>query len=314
MLNPDVPLRRWLRIVTQSRQTQDACAPLVSWNSKPSEKLICPQTWSEHVTNMRDSRGNSLVVGLLAILALATFTPLIVDARDYALGIKIGDWIKFEKIFSVSATLGNGTKLSMNTDDWIRIDVWDLVGATVTMNLTEHFNDTYQTVGRIDLDVKMVQIAEPYVVASNLSQGEQLCPQTPELIINQTLTRQYVGANRNVNTISAHYNGTSGMANWQGETNVTWDQITGIMVEMTQNYSSTSSAGGQYLALTSYKANETNLWSPTVLDVLQNNAIYIVAGISAIVAIGAAVVLARRRKPPSSQKPLDSPPSTPPTP
>lgn len=262
---------------------------------------------------MRDLRRNSLVVGLLAILAVAAFTPMIVNARDYKLGIKIGDWIKYDKAFSVSAILGNGTRFSMNTDDWIRIDVWDMAGATVTLNLTEHFNDTYQTFQRIDTDVRMIWIARPYVIASNLSEGEQLCPQTPELIINQTLTRMYARANRNVNTMSTHFNGTSGEVKWKGETNVTWDQSTGIMVEMAQNYSS-NSPEGQSIEVTSYKANETNLWSSTVLDVIQNNSLYIIAGISAIIAIGATIVVIRRRKPSTSQKSLESPPSTPPPP
>jgi hypothetical protein len=122
------------------------------------------------------------------------------------------------------------------------------------------------------------------------------------------VTRLYAGANRNVNIIDSKSSYTSYLTEYK----IYWDQNTGIMVEQYTNQTDLTNPGAHFEFLV--KATETNLWSANALDLIQNNLIYIIAGIAAIIVIVAAIIIVRRRKPPIPQQPLPPPPSTPPPP
>jgi hypothetical protein len=264
---------------------------------------------------VRNLKGNNLGIGLLIILVAAVFAPTMVHAKDYAVGVKVGDWVKYGQI-TVTWT-GNGTEPSYVIEtkkvDWVRIDVLSVVGTTASLNQTVHFNNDTQTFQRLDTDVQSSNsIGTSYIVASNLTAGDPLSPQTPGTTINQTLTGLYAGANRKVNIIDYKANLTAGRVNYQFEYRIHWDQSTGVMVELYTNATDlTNSDGYQEI---SFKVTETNLWSTSALDIIQNNLIYIIAGIAVIIVIAAATIALRRRKPPSPQQPLPPPPSTPPPP
>lgn len=247
---------------------------------------------------------------MLAILLVAVFAPALVHAKDYTVGVKAGDWVKYGQI-TVTWT-GNGTEPSYVTDekkvDWVRVDVLSVVGTTASLNLTSHYNNGTQTSSSQNTDVQSGGfMGMEFLIASNLTMGDPLSSQTPEPTINQTSTSFYAGANRNVNMIDfiSSYQGV------QSETKIYWDQNTGIMVELYLNQPTDSTNPGTSLAV-SLKATETNLWSANTLDLIQNNLIYIIAGIAVIIVIVAATIVLRRRKPPSPQQPPLQPPSTPP--
>jgi len=257
---------------------------------------------------MRNFR-NGLRTGLLAILVVAVFAPTLVNAKDYTVGVKAGDWIKYGQI-TITWT-GNGTEPSYITNakmvDWIRLDVLSVTSTTVSLNLTLHFDNGTETVQSSDVDVQSgALMGGTLLIASNLTAGDPLSPQTPGTTINETVTRFYAGANRNVNIIDTK----SSSDGYQSETKIYWDQETGIMVELYQNETDPTYPGAYEEE--SVKATETNLWSASALDLIQNNLIYIIPGIAAIIVIVAAVIAIRRRKPPSSQQP--PPPSAPPPP
>jgi len=257
---------------------------------------------------MRDLKGNNLGTVLLVILVAAVFAPTLVHAKDYTVGVKAGDWVKYGQI-TVTWT-GNGTEPSSVTDakklDWVRIDVLSVAGTTANLNLTAHYNNGTQTFQNYDTDVQSGSAGPAYLVASNLTSGDPISPQTPEITINQTVTRLYAGANRNVNIIDAK----SSYQGYLSETQFYWDQDTGIMVELYTNQTDYTNPGAYEEV--SLKATETNLWSANVLDLIQNNLIYIIAGIAVIIVIVAATIVLRRRKTPSPQQP--PPPSGPPLP
>jgi hypothetical protein len=259
--------------------------------------------------------GNNLRIGLLVIFALAVFSPRLVRAKDYAVGVKAGDWIKYGQI-TVTWT-GNGTEPSYVTEtkklDWVRIDVLSVAGTTVTLNQTVHFNNGTQIFQSLGTDVQSSNSAgTSSLIASNLTAGDPISPQTPGTTINQTLTRMYAGATRNVNIID-YKNKLPGIGvNYQEEYKTYWDQSTGVMVELYMNATDIPNSGG-YEEI-SFKATETNLWSTSALDIIQNNLIYILAGVAVIIVIVAATIVLRRRKPTSTQQPLPLPPSAPPPP
>jgi hypothetical protein len=263
---------------------------------------------------MRTLKRNNLRTGLLVILAVTVFAPTLVHAKDYTAGVKAGDWVKYGQI--TFAWTGNGTEPSYFTEikklDWMRIDVISVTGTTASLNMTGHFNNGTQTFQSFDSDVQNSELAGMYLVASNLTAGDPLSRQTPGTTINQTVTRLYAGANRNVNVIEVRSNLTVASVNYPSEYKVCWDQSTGIMVETYSNQTDPTNPGAY--EETSLKATETNLWSANALDLIQNNLLYVLAGIAVIIVIVAATIVLRRRKLPSSQPPLPSPPSAPPPP
>jgi hypothetical protein len=259
---------------------------------------------------MSNLKGNTLRTVLLAILVAAVFAPTLVHAKDYTVGVKAGDWIKYGQI-TVTWT-GNGTAPSHITDakklDWLRVDVLGVAGTTASLNETAHFNNGTQTFQSYDVDVQSGNSpGNLFLVASNLTAGDPLSPQTPQLTINQTVTRLYAGANRNVNYIDSK---SSADTSSPSEGKVYYDKSSGIMVEIYVNQTYPDLSAYEI----SYKATETNLWSANALDLIQNNLIYIIAGIAVMIVIVAATTALRRRKPPSPQQPLPPPPSAPPPP
>ena len=259
---------------------------------------------------MRNSKANNLRLALLAILAVTAFAPTLVHAKDYTVGVKAGDWIKYGQI-TITWT-GNGTEPSYITDakklDWVRLDVLSVEGTTASLNITAHYNNGTEMFQDFDADVQSSSTGGMYLLASNLTAGDPLTPETPATTINQTVTKMYAGANRNVNIIDAQ----SSYRAYPSEYKIYWDQNTGIMVEQYTNQTDlTNPSSYEEVSL---KATETNLWSANTLDLIQNNLIYIIAGTAAIVVVIAVAVFLRRRKPPSPQQPIPPPPSTPPPP
>jgi hypothetical protein len=271
---------------------------------------------------VRNLKGNNLKVCFLVILVAGAFAPTLVHAKDYAIGVKAGDWVKYGQI-TVSWT-GNGTEPSYVTEtkkvNWVRIDFLSVAGTTASLNQTLHFNNGTQTSQSLDIDVQSSNSAgNSYLVASNLTAGDPLTPQTPGTTINQTVTRMYAGANRNVNVVDYKANETIAQVNLLFEYKTYWDQSTGVMVELYINGTDITTSDGQVTTSggyeeISFKATETNLWSASALDIIQNNLVYIITGIAVIIVIAAAIIVFRRRKPPTSQQPLPPPPSSPPPP
>jgi hypothetical protein len=258
-------------------------------------------------------KGNNLRIGLLAILAVAVFGITLVHAQHYLVGVKAGDWIEYG--YTVTWT-GNGSEPSYVTDakklEWVRVDVLSLAGTTATINETLHYTNSSQTSQSYDINVQSSKVTGyEFLVASNLTAGDPLSPQTPDYTINQTATGLYAGAKRNVNILDTK----SSKQGSQSEIKIYWDQNTGIMVELYENQTDNTNPGAN--VETSIKATETNLWSANALDLFKNNQIYIVASIIILIIIVAATIAllrrknpflrTRRRKKPSHEHP---PPST----
>ncbi len=254
---------------------------------------------------MRNLKGNNLRTVLLAILVGFVVLPTLVRAVDYNVGVRVGDWIKYGQ-YKVTWS-GNGSEPSYITDekkvDWMRIDVENISGTTVTLNLTTHYNNGTQIPQNSSIDV--TGNFGYFIIASNLKSGDNVINQANFPTINQTTTAMYAGASRNVNLLET----TSVYGNQTTTGKVYWDQSTGVMVEM---YSKTpdSSNLGAYIG-TSVKATETNMWSADSAHevvTLSNNLIsIIIAAITVIIASVAATIVFLRRKPSSPQQPPQPP-------
>jgi hypothetical protein len=263
----------------------------------------------------------SVTVILTVLFALIVFHPLLAQAVDYTVGVKSGDWIKYGQ-FTVNWT-GNGTEPSYITDekkiDWARIDVENVSGTTVTLNVTTHYNNGTLTNQSDTEDVANKGMTGFFLIASNLKSGDRITNGTISPIVNQTTTGTYAGATRNVNLVNTT---TTGYGNLTLTSRICWDQSTGIMVEAytkAPGYESPSADENPsgYMEM-SIKATETNMWSSDIIGTLTSNPIYIIViVIIVIVVVVAGLIVVRRKQlqpPPPSQPvaPQVPPPQEPP--
>jgi hypothetical protein len=241
----------------------------------------------------------------LAILVASIVLPTLVRAVDYNVGVKAGDWIKYGQM-SITWS-GNGTEPSYITEekkmDWGKIEVENVTGTTIGLNMTSHYNNGTETsaTGSIDLNSSTMS-GSRFLIAANLKSGDPLATQPNSPTINQTITRIYAGASRNINVLDITAVSTSVYGNQTVTGKFYWDQNTGVMVEYDVKGPDYSNSGAY--TETSMKATETNMWSVDLLGTLSDNLIYVIAGIIIIIAVIAAAIALRRKKP--------SPPPPPP--
>jgi len=236
---------------------------------------------------------------LLTILVTCIVLPGLVQAVDYTVGVKAGDWVKYGQ-FSVTWT-GNGTAPSYIEEekkmDWVKLEVENVSGTTVNINMTLHFNNGTQIyqISSVNLN-STASMGSRLLIAANLNSGDPLSPEPNSPTINQTITRTYASASRNVNLLNA----TTVYQNQTTTLTVYFDKSTGFMVEMYVKGPDYTTPGA-YVE-TTITATETNIWSPDLIGTLTSNIIYIIIGAVAIVAVIAAAIALRRKKP-SPQQP-----------
>jgi hypothetical protein len=251
----------------------------------------------------------------LAILVACIVLPTLVRALDYNVGVKAGDWIKYGQL-SITWN-GTETEPSYITEekkvDWVKMEVENVTGTTIGLNMTSHYKNGTQTsvTGSVDLNSSTGMSGSRFFIAANLKSGDPLGmnsqPNAPK--INQTTTGIYAGAYRNINVLEVTSVSTSVLYGNQTSTfKFYWDQSTGFLVEMymKQPYTGNSNAYTE----TSVKATETNMWSADLLGTLANNLVYIVAGIAVVIVVIAAAMVLRREKSPSPQPPKATQTST----
>ena len=120
---------------------------------------------------------------------------------------------------------------------------------------------------------------------------------------NSSDTLLYAGASRTVNHLTTRI-ATGGNSS---STSLTYDKLTGVVVELVFSSSSVSGSSQQYTTHASrdISATETNLWSPTSNIPGPSPLVFyaILAAVVAAVAIVAVVLVLRRRKPPALPTP-----------
>ncbi|WXG44159.1 MAG: hypothetical protein WED04_09010 [Promethearchaeati archaeon SRVP18_Atabeyarchaeia-1] len=191
---------------------------------------------------MNKSRIYGLVLLSALLVGAAVSTPA--QGAVYGVGVKPGDWAEYSE--SVSLVSGSVK---------VRVDVTTVSGTTV--NLTETF---YDAQGHVAYSLKLSGDLASYsgfltlmffLIPANLTQGDPISPGSP-IVINQTIPVAVAGTERNCNLLSMG-------ASFQGNTvseDIYWDQLTGILVEMSAEMSSISGSYSETLMMTS-----TSLWS-----------------------------------------------------
>jgi len=246
---------------------------------------------------MRKIATSSWKVALVAIFITLLVSVIPIQAVDYTVGVKVGDWVKYGEI---SATwTGTGTEPSYITEakkiDWLKGEVKTVSGTKVTGENTGMYkNGTAIRPYNSTIDVATGEGGGGYMtslIAANLNEGDSITQQAGAVKINGTVTRTYCKASRSVNFIDY----TMSMQQGNLTVKVYWDKATGVLVEMYMSQSTTTPTS--QTTTMSYKATETNMWSADVLGLMSTYLIYIVGIVVLVVVIVVGIFIIRRRKP-----------------
>jgi len=176
-------------------------------------------------------------------ILIALMIPIVpVLAADYAVEVQTGDWIKYEV---------TGTVPSLSEYAWVKLEVKNVNGTEITTLLTAHFKDGREENYTLSWAVETGR--QSWIIPADLKKGDVFPYANDFAVLNDTVTRTYAGAKRNVNLLNlSKYDVATEMV-------VYWDQATGVLLELFVNKSSPTEswAGG-------YKAIETNMWLPAL--------------------------------------------------
>jgi hypothetical protein len=205
-------------------------------------------------TNTQD---NVFVDGKVTVL------PMI----ERKVGVKVGDYAQYETVFKwLGTTPMPPTFEQMTNIDWVMINVTSISGSIIYFDGTVHFkNGTKVITHGIPWDINPTYVypfGPFWFIGANLNAGDLIYPYSQwKAVINETVTRTYAGAPRNVN----HFTGTTTQYNAKCMLNCYWDKESGILVEHYSEITSTSSsvvstAWSLYLVI-----KRTNVWKPAYL-------------------------------------------------
>ncbi|MEM3580345.1 MAG: hypothetical protein QXH40_07595 [Candidatus Bathyarchaeia archaeon] len=229
-----------------------------------------------------------MIVVLLMMNALTFNTQTVIAQRR--VGVKVGDWIKYEYTTMVVA----------GGHPWVKIEVKSVSGTTVTVLLTMGpsgvsipYMPAYGQTLSWDVSTGTGAFSF-FIIYANAMVGDSVSGfGVPNLLqIQGEATRTYAGASRRV--VYASYS-SYGM-----QESCYWDKETGVLLEWNM------SAGGIEFAL---KAVETNLWQAGMPLWIVGAVIAIIVAVTLVIII---VFLRKRKQPVMARAEFPPPPSPPP--
>jgi hypothetical protein len=214
---------------------------------------------------------------VVALLATMLFTVSAATSqsvgREYAIGVKAGDWIEFH----VSTT---GAPPSEKDIDWARMEVLDVEGDTFHVNTTGHqLNGVYSSFIRT-FNFPAGEVSAWIIIPANLSPGDTFY----DVVDNQS----YAIQGEHQETVAGATRTVTYLNNSMGRFKQ-WDKATGVFVETIDNV-------GNYTV--NAIAYATNMWSPEIFGLDPTVFYTLVAAVVIIVIAAATVVLLyiRRKK------------------
>ena len=200
-----------------------------------------------------------------------SITASFIGVEAAQVGIKAGDWIKFEYTFI-------GWPDDQSYPEWLKLEFMSIEGTIVNVRFTQRLSDgTEQSdTASIDIvyDIEVPQISGIVIPADQTIGDSVYIAGYGNVTIENEATKTCAGANRTV--VSTSF--------WPTEAEVTyyWDKLTGVIVEL-------SSTSPDFTATA--KATATNMWETTTIGMPWWP--WIIVG---VVAVGLVILFVRRKR------------------
>lgn len=237
-------------------------------------------------------------IGILTLLILCTATLAFnirlgkASAEELKVGVKLGDWAKYEVDFNYTTNEPNSTKGSYGhrleaiipqppqdpcghaeNIESILIEVFSVNDTEITYEQNVKFRNGTERSDTMSIDLTDCYQPSIWFIPADLNPGNKTtqCYYSP--VVNATLNRTYCGAEREVNYIYDH------SRSWfapdydvNQTTEVYWDKTTGILVETNGSCHAKSEEGYEINTQGRILIDETNIWDaipPSIVDVTQ---------------------------------------------
>ena len=203
-------------------------------------------------------KGKMLVASLLLLLLSATMVGG-VWAQTYAPGVAEGDtftyditgfWSSTDPSVAVPQSL-----LELNETDYYEVIINGTAGAEVIATSTVHFKNGSETsfVSSLNLETGVASGGALLILAANLRANDKIHNGTDTVTINETVVRNYLGADRETNHLMLNYQENS----ITGTLDRYFDRETGVLVELRDE---TSYVNPAMTIIVSWKIKGTNVW------------------------------------------------------
>jgi hypothetical protein len=213
----------------------------------------------------------------------------------YAVGVKVGDWVKYQ---GSASGIEPDEFLDLNQMEWMKGEVLSVSGTSVTVQMKAHYENGSESVQKLVGDMASGSGNLTFMIMpAGLEKGDAFPVAMFDLgqvalSINDTVPRRYMDVSRSVNVLSIRVSEDYVSL----EVEAYWDQATGVLLELSMQVS----ALGENMQM-SIEAVETNMWSAGGFSAgdASSNLIYLGGIIAAVIAIAVlAIVFSTRRAQP----------------
>jgi len=204
-------------------------------------------------------------------MVLLTIFITVIPAVAYAaisIGVKKGDWIEYQ--VTVAGTVPQDHNIT-----WARMDVTDVQGTAITLNITTIFSNETLLPEKITLNLETGVLGDDFIIPANLNYRDTFFDMNQgNITIRDTGEKTVAGVDRTV------VSGTT------TETTYFWDKATGFLVEATTIFSG-------YTMTT--KVERTNMWTPLLFG-LDPAFFFILIAIAIVAVLAATAILVMSRR------------------
>jgi hypothetical protein len=205
-----------------------------------------------------------VVACLLAALLFLTFSVLPADA---VVGVKTGDWAKYSIGLSWDTSISVLPTPDLAEFEWVKYEVKNVTVDYVSALVTWHSKNGTETSKTLTVNVvnQTGDIRDNILVQADIKEGDNVgvwasyAGNSTSLPINETISRYYLGAFRQVNHVDATYSASPYEIHFVGY----WDKATGIACEIAETFHAHISGQNVDFSLT-FTLTETNMWNPTI--------------------------------------------------
>ena len=190
----------------------------------------------------------------MGVFALPVF------ALQYTPGVAVGQYVKYGNFVGT----GPGVE-AFNDYDWLKLQVTDISGSTVTLLSTGQYRNGTAIPGNGSVEVwdiaagteNGVPSTQGPIIAANLNQGDAI-PPANTYVVNRTETRTYLDVSRTVNILDVSVS----TPDYNTSLTYVYDRASGVLLESTTQ--TTTHAQPQPVTTTIlYSIIETNIFGTT---------------------------------------------------
>ncbi len=204
----------------------------------------------------------------LAIILFTVFVGLGTVLAEISVGVKTGEWIEYHVEYTGTPTEGHDVT-------WARMEIKDLQGKSVSVEITAEYSNGTQETMTITLNLETGQLGDDFIIPADLNTGDTFFDKNVgNITISSVEEKTYAGATRTVAHAST------------SETTYYWDKATGVLVEGNSQFP-------EYTMNTI--VDRTNIWQPQLLGVDPAVFYTLLIGIAVLIAVLLALIVRRRK-------------------